>query len=150
MLSRTNGWVRLWIVFTVALVVYFAVAWPVQVSRDRPGDAEYQWKLDRDMESSVCSKFLTDPLATLTEPRYPESGEVTCYYIFNHRRYSEDQAPVTKEMVAQKFSDERRNRFFIAVGIGGAISIALSLAILLLGLVTAWVVGGFKKKNDAN
>ncbi len=55
-----------------------------------------------------------------------------------------EQVPYTLAVHLENVSKDRRERFYIATGLGSVVSITFSALVYAVGLVIAWIIRGFK------
>lgn len=146
-LKTSNGWQRIWFIGSVAGLFYYCVLFPLQeAGKGNSYKYDTKWKIEAEMKKSECAPYMSQPFNQLTEPAYPNTDE-GCYYIYSHRKYSDDNKSITKESYEADFESKYREALYTYFGIGLVIATVLSLLIYGCGVLVAWVLKGFKSKE---
>jgi hypothetical protein len=143
LLSRLNGWQRLWFVIAAGFVAYGVFIQPFRdCDAGHLSSIEYGFKLERDLENPNCKAYQTDELSQLKEPPFSEWGG-TCWHLYNSRKYN-NVVPYTFEV----YESGRLQRLYSCLGIGaliyGLIAVILAAMLYGAGAIIAWIRGGFK------
>ena len=147
-LADANGWRRIWFVCSVICFIYFIVIFPL--SKTGEGSLsryERLWSAEREMENAICAPYMSEDFNKLVEPEYSTDGS-SCHHIFIHRKYSDDNKPVTEKQYQDDFKSNEREAWLMYIGLGFLISIFLSAFLYSVGFVTSWVIKGFKKSES--
>ena len=87
---------------------------------------------------------MNSEFSSLSEPQYSNDGS-TCYHIYSHRRYADDNKPITEEIYRQSFVSNERQTWLIYIGIGFFVAIFLVAFVYGVGVVLRWIIKGFRK-----
>ena len=146
-LVAANGWQRIWFAGTVVCLIYFVVIFPItETNKSSLYGYERLWAAEREMKNPACLTYMSGEFSTLAEPAYSKDGS-TCYNIYSHRKYSEDQKPITKEMYIEDFNSKEQQAWLAYIGMGAFIAVLLSVLVYAVGAVASWIVRGFKKSE---
>jgi len=99
-----------------------------------------------EMKKPECASYMNLPFDQLDEPSLPRTTE-GCYYIYNHRQFSETKKPITPESVGDKFTSDHHQSLLEWLLIGLLFSTISAALLYSLGALTAWVIKGFRKKE---
>ncbi|MFM9991601.1 MAG: hypothetical protein ACKVOY_09225 [Burkholderiaceae bacterium] len=147
-LKSTNGWQRIWFIGTIAGLLYYCVLFPLQeAGKGNSYRYDTKWKVEAEMKKPECAPYMSQPFNLLTEPSFPKTDE-GCYYIYSHRQYADGNKSITKKSYEADFESEYREALFTYFGIGLVIATVLSLLIYGCGVLVAWVLKGFKSKEQ--
>jgi hypothetical protein len=146
-IQSTNGWQRLWLVVTVAGYFYFCLFMPFNET-SKTSSYRYQVlnNIYSEMKKPECAPYMNLPFDQLDEPSLPRTTE-GCYYIYNHRQFSETKKPITPESVGDKFTSDHHQSLLEWLLIGLLFSTIAAALLYSLGALTAWVIKGFRKKE---
>lgn len=146
-IQNSNGWQRLWLVSSVAGVLYFSLVWPFT---ENSSGNQYRYQRLRDIEAEMskpeCAVYMSQPFSQLAQPNFPTKGE-GCYYIYTHRKFLAGNMTITKEKYLNDFESEYRQRLVETSVAGFLMATTLSALLYGLGVLVAWVIKGFKKKE---
>lgn len=146
-LVDANGWQRIWFVSSVVCLLYFVVMWPLtQANIGSSFRYEMRWATEREMKNPMCTPYMTQKFNELAEPKFSSDGS-TCYHIYSHRKYSDDQKPITESIYQQNFDANERQTWLMYIGMGLFVSVFLSAFVYGLGKVTSWIIKGFKRSE---
>jgi hypothetical protein len=144
-LLAANGWQRLWFVCSIICLLYFVIIFPlVEVDKGRSFRYESLWSTEKEMRNPNCATYMTSTFDKLAEPQYSKDGS-TCYNIYIHRKYAENNAPITEAIYQQQFVSNERQLWLIYIGIGFAVSSFLATFVYGVGVVVRWIMNGFRK-----
>lgn len=145
-LDSSNGWQRIWLVLTVAGLLYFGVFSALErASSGSTYGYEYRSSVVKDLENPSCVPYTVKPMSELKEPAYL-SGGGTCWYIYTNRSFNpEAKLPYTVESYDSIKTRKWWETFFVFMGFGIAGVLISSLLIYQLGRLLVWIVRGFKK-----
>lgn len=148
----SNGWQRLWLALSIALLLYSVfINSFILASKNDPAAYEYQSQVLREYEDADCAAFWTKPINELEEPPFHLNQEKGCWHIYTTRFFNEeDVVPYTIEDYQDDFFWEIWNEIFAYAGFGAAVSIFLAVFIYFLGMVLVWIIQGFKKGRPSN
>jgi len=146
-LKNSNGWQRLWLVITVATYIYFCLFMPFNET-SKTSSYRYQVlnNIYSEMKKPECAPYMNLPFDQLDEPSLPRTTE-GCYYIYNHRQFSETKKPITPESVGDKFTSDHHQSLLEWLLIGLLFSTISAALLYSVGALTAWVIKGFRKKE---
>jgi hypothetical protein len=146
-LKNSNGWQRLWLVITVATYIYFCLFMPFNET-SKTSSYRYQVlnNIYSEMKKHECAPYMNLPFDQLDEPSLPRTTE-GCYYIYNHRQFSETKKPITPESVGDKFTSDHHQSLLEWLLIGLLFSTISAALLYSVGALTAWVIKGFRKKE---
>lgn len=148
-LADANGWRRIWFVATVLTFLYFCFLFPFIQSGD--GNAyryRTKWAIEEEMKNPLCAEYMNKSFAQLIEPEYNNSGKVGCYNIYSHRKYLKDNKSITENEYKSDFEREHWERVFGYALMGFIAAFLLSGFVYGFGVVTAWIVRGFKRNEQ--
>ena len=156
MKRRLNGWQRLWIVSTILfwLVAAVGVPWAYVSKYTHYWDdrLEYKWKLQQEYKSGVCSRYITQPISTLSEPELQSYSDgrldrAKCWYIYASREKDVgdfgDTIPYTLEVYEGNIKTRKWRQYLFRFELVSAATPILWGLIYLFGLVIAWIRRGF-------
>ena len=147
-IQSTNGWQRIWLIGTIAGLLYYCVLFPLQeAGKGNSYKYDTKWKVEAEMKKSECAPYMSQPFNQLTEPAYPNTDE-GCYYIYSHRKYSDDNKSITTKSYEADFESKYREALFTYFGIGLFLATILSALVYACGALVAWVIKGFKRKGS--
>lgn len=147
-LADANGWRRIWFVCSVICFIYFIVIFPLsETNKGNSFKFDGLRAAEREMKNAVCAPYMSEDFNKLVEPEYSTDGS-SCYHIFIHRKYSDDNKPFTEKQYQDDFKSNEREAWLMYIGLGFLISIFLSAFVYSLGFVTSWVIKGFKKSES--
>lgn len=143
-----NGWQRIWFVLTMVIWICAAILYPAYMvaqsvmkldeSIGRPILAEYA--------SGKCNSYISEPLASLTEPdsnRPPPN----CSYIYNLRTIDSKRGLTETPYTLEQFKANNQAKAWEKFRSGFdpiSILVALgSVVVYFLGWLIAWVRRGF-------
>jgi transposase len=143
---NSNGWQRLWLVVTITGYVYFCLLMPFLES-EKSSSYRYQVlsSINSEMKKPECASYMNLPFDQLVEPSFQQTDE-GCYYIYNHRHFSDTKQPITPKSVGDKFTSDHRQNLLEWFLIGLLFSTISAAVLYSLGALTAWVIKGFRKK----
>jgi len=144
MLSRMNGWQRLWFVFSALALVIFGLLFPYREANQHiSSNFHYRESLAKDYQSGRCSAYINQPLNSLREPPF-ESGGRGCWHIYTSRFYAKkDTFPYTLAVYDAEKAQEKLEGFFTLTAIYGGLTLAGSALLYFAGFLVAWVRRGF-------
>jgi ABC-type glycerol-3-phosphate transport system permease component len=146
-LKDANGWQRLWFVASVTGYVYFCVFMPLnEVGKSSSYRYQVLSNIHSEMKKPECATYMNLPFDQLAEPPFPQTTE-GCYYIYNHRQFSEKKQPVTPKSVDEKFAADHRQNLLEWFLVGFVFSTISTALLYFLGAITAWIIKGFRKKE---
>jgi hypothetical protein len=146
-LSNANGCKRIWFICSIICFIYFIVIFPLtETNKGSLFRYEGLWAAEKEMKNTVCAAYMSEDFNKLVEPKYSTDGS-TCYHIFSHRKYSDEQKPVTEKQYQDDFSSNERLMWFKYIGFGFLIATFLSAFVYFSGVVISWVIKGFKKSE---
>ena len=140
-IQNSNGWQRLWLVSTVASLIYFSFF--ISIRETNLSTNYWNDKFSRLTEESKkpeCATYMNLPFDQLIKPVYMEA----CYSIYSHREASEDKQPITLKSVNDEFNSDYRKILLENFAIGLVLTTLLSALVYGLGALTAWVIKGFR------
>ena len=145
---RLNGWQRLWLVASLVSLSWVGLLYPWSLfGQDSPGNFPFAQDLKRDYESGKCLAYVNADFASLSEPPYAENGG-NCWYLYTSRKYDRqrhgDKIPYTFRVYEENHAAWKRKQFRSAAIAGSVLSLVLSAIVYAIGLVTAWIVRGFR------
>ena len=144
-LNNSNGWQRIWLVITVAALLYYGLFNALQMAgKGSSYDYEYRSSVKKDLENPACAPYTVKPLAQLVEPAYATNGG-SCWHVYTSRRYNDAKLPYTIESYDSIRTREWWETFLAFGGIGIVGVLISSLLIYQLGRLAVWVARGFKK-----
>ena len=144
-LIAANGWQRIWFVCSVICFLYFVIIYPlVEVDKGSSFRYEMRWATEKEMKNPNCLTYMNSEFSSLSEPQYSNDGS-TCYHIYSHRRYADDNKPITEEIYRQSFVSNERQTWLIYIGIGFFVAIFLVAFVYGVGVVLRWIIKGFRK-----
>jgi hypothetical protein len=149
-LKNANGWRRLWFVLSVFGLFFAVVINPFnENSRGYSSRLEFRLKVEEDLQNPECRDYYTKPLNQLVEPPFlDEDGNERCWHLFTHRKFDDPTTvPYTLADLKRNFTKEERNNLLVLSAFGFVVTAILSALVYWLGLVVAWVIGGFKKQS---
>lgn len=147
-LADANGWRRIWFVCSVICFIYFIVIYPLSEA-----SKVFSYKFDgfqateREMKNAVCAPYMSEDFNKLVQPKYSSDGS-TCYHIYSHRMFLDDNKPVTEKTYEDDFNSKQREMWLMYIGLGFLISTLLSAFVYSVGFLTSWVIKGFKKSES--
>jgi hypothetical protein len=150
-LSKLNGWQRIWFVLTALGTVFFIVIYPLKISGEaRSSSFSYRMSINSDFSNPSCTSYTNDPLNKLVEPPFRENGG-SCWHIFTYRRYHEKDIilPFTKIQYDKLEDAEWWKTFFTVMAIGAVSFWAFSALIYGSGKIVGWIIAGFQKSKTA-
>jgi len=145
-LSRMNGWQRIWLVLTVLALVIGGIFYPYfEVYVSSSSNYEYRRSLIKDLQAAECKVYRDLPASKLIEPSPNTNGEdcVTLYYarIFSER----DIYPYSIETYDKNEADRSRKKLFVLIGVMVVTILIASGLLYFAGVVTAWIRQGFSQ-----
>lgn len=144
-LIAANGWQRIWFVCSAVCFLYFVIIYPlVGVDKGSSFRYEMRWATEKEMKNPACASYMSSEFDKLAEPQYSNDGS-TCYHIYSHRRYADDNKPITEAIYQQRFVSKERQAWLIYIGIGFAAATFLAAFVYGVGAVVRWIVKGFRK-----
>lgn len=149
-LRESNGWQRLWLVFSILSLFYGVLILPFMLTKDgNLANYRYKWAVEREMRNPECLSFIKDPLEKLTEPKFTDSeGTTGCYHIYNQRQHhNKTTVPYTEDMLNKDFYNERVMDLLEIAGIGGLLALFCSAVIYGAGATIRWILRGFTSKK---
>jgi hypothetical protein len=146
-LTNANGWQRIWFVSSVVCFLYFITIFPLS-EINRGGSFRYErlWAAEREMKNPMCALYMSEEISKLVEPKYTTDGS-TCYHIYSHRVFSDDKKPITEAIYQERFSSNENKMWLKNIGIGCIVAFFLTAFVYLVGVVTFWIIKGFKKRE---
>ena len=147
-LDDANGWRRIWFVCSIICVLYFVIIFPL-AETNKGSSFRYQglFATEKEMKNPNCATYMYEDFNKLVEPEYSTDGS-TCYHIFQHRQYSDDKKPITETLYQEHFQSEEGQLWLKYIGIGFVISMLLIIFVYVVGVVTSWIIKGFKKNES--
>lgn len=106
-----------------------------------------RWATEREIKNPICAPYMNNQFSNLFEPQYSTDGS-TCYHIYSHRKYSENNNPITETMYQEYFDSKEREMWLKYIGMGALISTLLSMFVYGAGVVASWIIKGFKKGEE--
>ena len=147
-LIDANGWQRIWFVCSVVCFMYFIVIFPfMETKRGNSFRYERLWAAEKEMKNQICALYMTEEVGKLAKPEYSNDGS-TCYHIYSHRYYSDDKRPITETIYQEYFGSNEREIWLRCIGLGFMLATLLTASFYGLGVVTSWVINGFKKSGS--
>jgi len=147
-LIAANGWQRLWLVATVVCFFYFTIIFPItETNKGSSFRYEILWAAEREMKNPICALYMSGEFDRLKEPEYSSDGS-TCYHIYSHRQYSDDRKPITESTYQQRFQRSEGEIWLKLIGLGFIFSALLTSFVYGVGVITSWVIKGFKKSGS--
>jgi hypothetical protein len=144
-LVRANGWQRVWFVYTVICFAYFTVIYPIsEANKGRSLRYETKWATEREMDNPLCARYMSEYFIALVDPPYSADGS-TCYNIYNYRKFSSENGPITKAVYQDEFNSSERERWGAFIVVGLFAFVLFSASAYGAGIVVAWVVKGFRR-----
>lgn len=148
-LSAANGWQRIWFVASALMFLYFCVLFPISESGEGSTYRyRIKWAIEAEMKKQECASFMSQPFSQLAEPEFDATGKDGCYNIYMHRKYLENNKPITEKEYLSSFEYEYWERLLGFAGMGLLIAVVLSALLYGIGAVVSWVINGFKKANS--
>jgi hypothetical protein len=148
-LADANGWRRIWFVATILTLIYFCLLFPFTQSSD--GNAyryRTKWAIEAEMKNPICAEYMNKMFSELKEPEYETNGKDGCYNIYSHRKYLKDNKPITEDEYLTNFEKEHWERILGFAVMGLISAIVLSAFVYGVGVVTSWIIKGFKKSES--
>jgi hypothetical protein len=147
-LSKSNGWQRIWFVSTAFTFAYFVLIFPL-IESNNGSSYRYKtkWAIEKELKKKECAEYVTQPFETLIEPEFDLSGDLGCYNIYDHRKYTENHNPINEKKYQNDFILREWSIFLYAMGLGILIAGFLSAIVYGIGFIFAWIVKGFHKTN---
>ena len=140
-LERLNGWRRLWLVLTIGFALYAVGHAYHEVYKYNPVEYMMRSSAETDFKNPRCGLFMTLSSTSLLEPGVNEP----CYHIYLSRKYRKsDNLPYTWEAYVVEHAAERRETFLLIAAFFLASVLFISALTYGLGVITAWVVRGFR------
>jgi hypothetical protein len=142
-LSRMNGWQRLWFVLTALAFIGVGIVYSfLEAYRVSPIEIEYRNSLMQDFSSGKCSDYLSKPIKQLSEPDSNIVGG--CWHIYVSRTFDKvDTTPYSIEVHDQKEASRRNSNFVTGIMLYGGLTLGCSLLVYFAGFLTAWIRRGF-------
>ena len=147
-LIAANGWQRLWLFGAVVCFFYFTIIFPLtETNKGSVFRYEILWAAEKEMKNPICAQYMSDEFDKLIKPEYSSDG-TTCYHIYSHRQYYDDRKPITESMYQQHFQSKEREMWLKLIGLGFVLSALLTTFVYGIGVITSWVIKGFKKSES--
>jgi hypothetical protein len=143
-IKSANGWKRLWLVLSLALLVYNMVVVPIKL---------VHWPNDYNevvgaIKNPICRPYLTERIENLSEPDSANLDGI-CILLYRHREiYVEDLSSYSLDLYIKETRQKYLLGFIMASTFGLILSIFLSAAIYFLGLICNWIRIGFANGKD--
>ena len=144
-LVAANGWQRIWFVCSAICFLYFVIIYPLSETR-KNSIIRYEmlWAAEKEMRNPNCASYMGSEFRGLAEPQYSNDGS-TCYHIYSHRKYADDNAPITEEIYQQRFVSNERQAWLIHIIIGFFTATFMAAFVYGIGVVVGWIIRGFRK-----
>ncbi len=147
-LVDANGWQRIWFVGTVICFLYFIVIYPLaETNKGSSFRYSTKWAIENEMKNPECAVYMSGTFSELKEPDFDPDGRTGCYNIYVHRKYWDENKPITKSSYDEHFVSEERERWATYIGMGALIAVVLSAFVYGAGVVVSWIVRGFKRSR---
>src|SRR3954451_721834 len=114
-LSRMNGWQRLWFVLTCISFIAFAVIYPFLIVNqiDLPSE-HYKDRLAKDIGTPKCSDYVSKPIEEIIEPirEYMNDSGGDCSILYSARTDQHpDIYPYSMEIYERRLSGFKTEQF---------------------------------------
>jgi hypothetical protein len=147
-LVAANGWQRIWFVGTIVCFFYFILIYPLtETNKGNSYRYNTKWAIEKEMKNPECTVYMSGTFSQLKEPEFDPDGRTGCYNIYLHRKYLEENKPITMSSYNESFVSEAREQWAAYIGMGAFISLLLSVFVYAVGAVVSWIVRGFKKSD---
>lgn len=151
--DRLNNLTGLQRVLLVAFLVcwgYFALWGSLVKTEDaNKGNADYAWAVSRDFANPACLPYTTKPMSELTEPKYGSAFGGSCWHIYTHRKFHENEIklPFTEEAYNRGQSWDTFGMFSSFLGIH-TVFVIIAFALVFGGFrIGKWIFAGFNKNK---
>lgn len=147
-LVTANGWQRIWFVGTVICFLYFILFYPLaETNKGNSYRYNTKWAIEKEMKNPECAVYMSGTFSQLKEPEFDPDGTTGCYNIYLHRKYLEENKPITMSSYNESFVYEVREQWATYIGMGAFIAVLISVFVYAVGAVVSWIVRGFKKSE---
>lgn len=145
-LVAANGWQRIWFVCSIISILYFVIIFPL-IEVNEGSSFRYSTKraIENEMKNPECAIYMNGAFAQLNEPEFDPDGKKSCYNIYIHRKYSDQNRPITNSSYGEQFVVEERKKWMMYIGVGAFIAVLLSAFVYGTGVVLSWIARGFTR-----